>query len=428
MSTRRAALDTLMKVTDQGAYANLALKQGVQNLSGADTRWVSAVVYTALENLLYIDHTIAVYARGKLKPQIRGILRLGVCQAFFMNTPHRVACDESVKLAKEIGKGALSGYVNAVMQSVCKGGLAELPQDPVLRMSMQYSAPEWLVRMYILDYGEAFAEGLLGAKLSGMTLRAQPPCTTGALADELARRGIPYTQGSLVKDALRIQAGFNVAADEWFTAGRYTVQSESAMLACHAVGVAPGMRVLDACAAPGGKTAYLSALMQGEGEIVACELHPHRTELMQRTLERLNVKNATALTLDAGETNPAFIDGFDAVLIDAPCSGLGVTGKPDIRLAKREEDIQVLTEVQKRILWTCSAYVKPGGALVYATCTVNKRENEMQMDAFLAAHADFYLEALEPYIPEGGSLQLFPHVHGTEGFFIARVRRREEGL
>ena len=158
MSIRRTALETLTEITDKGAYANLTLKNALRGLEERDAKWASAAVYTTLDHLLYIDHVIAAYAKGNIKPQIRGILRLGVCQVLYMGVPDRAACKESVKLAKEIGKGALSGFLNRVMRNICrnKGELPPLPEDPVKRLSIKYSYPEYLVREYTGQYGAGF--------------------------------------------------------------------------------------------------------------------------------------------------------------------------------------------------------------------------------------------------------------------------------
>ncbi len=434
MTVRRKALETLMDITDKGAYANLALKASLVGLEERDAKWVSAAVYTTLDHLLYIDHVIAAYAKGRLKPEIRGILRLGVCQALYMDVPDSAACNESVKLAKEVGKGALSGFVNGVMRNICRNreNLPPLPTEPLQRLSVQYSYPEYMVKEYVSLYGETFTEAMLSAAEGReMTIRAQYPYTQELLEKELCEREAEYVRGHLCSDAFRLAKGMDVSKESLFAEGKITVQSESAMLVCRALEVQAGMKVLDTCAAPGGKSAYIAHITQNNAEIDAWELHTHRAELMERTFERLGIKGNVQVK-DASVHYPELDGMYDRVLIDAPCSGLGVPGKPDARYAKNDEIIENIAAEQERILDACAGYVKVGGVLLYATCTISERENQRQINAFLDKHPEFEPGSLENAIPkvmwrrvEGGCmLQLFPHMDGTEGFFIAKLVRR----
>lgn len=434
MSIRRTALEALMDITDNGAYANLRLKAALEGLEERDAKWLTAAVYETLDHLLYIDYIIAAFAKGKIKPQIRGILRLGVCQALYMNVPDSAACNESVKLAKEIGKGALGGYINGVMRNICrsKDALPELPADPVKRLSIKFSYPEYLVKDYLSAYGEEFTEKLLSHKeAKGMTVRAQHPYTSDELCIELDKRGLAYKRGDIANDAFKLEKGLNVTAEPLFNEGKITVQSESAMLVCKALEPKAGMRILDACSAPGGKSAYIYSLTKGECQLCSWELHEHRAELIKNTFARLGVK-ADVQVKNATVDYQEFHDAFDAVLIDAPCSGLGVPGKPDARYAKNDAIIDEISDIQGRILDACAKYVKSGGTLVYATCTISKRENEAQINAFLNRHSEFEAADISELLPEnmksrvegGCMLQLFPHLDGTEGFFLAKMKRR----
>ncbi|MEA5060580.1 MAG: 16S rRNA (cytosine(967)-C(5))-methyltransferase RsmB [Candidatus Pelethousia sp.] len=429
---RRVALDALLDITERGAYANLCLKEALRGLPERDARWVSAAVYTALDHLLYLDYILDHFAKGRLQPPIRGVLRLGVTQVLYMDVPDSAACNESVELCKQIGKGKLSGYVNGVLRAICrsKDSLPALPQEPVERLSIQYSWPQWLVSEYVGQYGSAFTEALFCAKAPGMTLRAQWPYTTAALKQALQERDLVCTQGDLLFDALRMEKGLDVTQELLFLEGKATVQSESAMLVCRLLSPKPGMRILDACAAPGGKTAYLSHLMEGKGHIDAWEIHPHRLALMENTIRRLHVQNAHPIARDAAISDPALFGAYDAVLIDAPCSGLGVLGKPDARYAKNDAIVAELAALQQSILSVCAAYVRPGGVLVYATCTISHRENEDQIRPFLAAHDEFEpgnMDDLPASIWErakDGMVQLFPHMDHTEGFFMAKMVKK----
>ncbi|MGN0791934.1 MAG: 16S rRNA (cytosine(967)-C(5))-methyltransferase RsmB [Christensenellales bacterium] len=434
MTPRRIALNALMEITDRGAYANLALKSALSGIDERDARWISAAVYTTLDHLLYIDSVIAAYARGRLKPDIRGILRLGVCQALYMDVPDSAACNESVKLAKEVGKGALSGFVNGIMRNICRNrdNLPPLPDEPLQRLSVQYSYPEYIVREYLSMYGEGFTEAMLSATEGrDMTIRAQYPYTGEELEKELADRRTQYTRGGLCADAFRLEKGLDVSREPLFSEGKITVQSESAMLVCRVLDPKAGMKILDTCAAPGGKSAYIASITENGAEIDAWELHEHRAELMRRTFERLGVKGSVQVK-DASVHYPECDGMYHRVLIDAPCSGLGVPGKPDARYAKSDEIIENIAKLQSRILDACAGYVMPGGTLLYATCTISERENQRQINAFLENHPEYEPGDLSDVIPkvmwrriEGGCmLQLFPHLDGTEGFFLSKLVRR----
>jgi len=264
-----------------------------------------------------------------------------------------------------------------------------------------------------------------------MTIRAQYPYTSELLEKELNQREIEYTRGQLCDDAFRLAKGIDISNEPLFAEGKITVQSESAMLVCKALEAEAGMKVLDTCAAPGGKSACIASVMQNQADIDAWELHPHRAELMRRTFERLGVKGNVSVK-DASLHYPEYDAVYDRVLIDAPCSGLGVPGKPDARYAKNDEIIENIAKIQSGILDACAAYVKPGGTLLYATCTISERENQRQISAFLERHKEFEPGSLEKVIPKvmwrrieiGCMLQLFPHLDGTEGFFIAKLVRR----
>lgn len=435
MSTRRIAYMALYDVTEKGAYANLRLKKAQEGLEKQDARFVSALVYTALDNLIYIDHIISQHAAGKLDAPIKCILRLGVCQAMFMNVPVSAACNESVKLAKEIGKAALSGYVNAVMRNVCRNMNmpVTLPENRRERISILYSYPKYIVDEYCDKFGEEFTEELLKQSLHAFTLRVVSPYTVDELETVLSARGISVSRGDIAENCVKLDKGFELAKDSLFMEGKITAQSESSMLVCKLLEPKPGMKILDACAAPGGKTAYMAALADNKAEIAAWELHEHRTALIEKTLERLNISGVKVQTRDASINIPGLRGEFDAVLIDAPCSGLGVPGKPDARYVKTDALIEELAKTQLKILDACAPYVKCGGTLVYSTCTISNRENEKQIEAFLKRHEEFSPCDIKNYLPEGsnarerangGMVQLFPHIDGTEGFFMAKLKKR----
>ncbi len=421
MTARHAALNVLDAVWNGNAYANLALKTALADFDARDAKWISALVYTTLDHILTIDYYLGFYIHSA-KPTLRNVLRLGVCELLYMNTPPHAAIHESVSLCRQIGREAQTGFVNAVLRRIDRerGALPPLPQEPAERLSVQYSYPLWLVKEWISDYGQAFIEALLSAPPAPLELRAQYPCSADALAAELP---VKSERGRLDPNCLRLETGLDPAALPSFVEGRMSVQSQSAMLCCRAMSDCRGKRVLDACAAPGGKSAYLSSLTENNIVLNCWELHAHRKQLLDDTLSRLHV-HAHTEQRDASVYDAAYSDAFDFLLLDAPCSGLGQThDKPDIRYAKSDGDIVALCAVQRSLLDVCSAYVHPGGVLLYATCTISKRENEEQIASFLNRHEEYTLESMPLPVKNDGTLQLFPNIHGTNGFFMARCRK-----
>ena len=355
MNARRLALEILLDVTDRGAYANLRLKALPEAIDAHAKKRVTALVYTALDHLIYIDWLLSHFIKGAQKPVVRGILRLGVSELIYFHVPAHAAVSEYVSLARSMGKAALSGFVNAVLRNVDRAvrgdALPPLPEEPCERLSIRYSYPLWLVTEWTAQYGAAFTERLLGAPPTGMSVRAQHPCSTHMLAGLLP---VAATPGRFDENCLLLEKGIDVAALPAFSDGHMAVQGQSAMLACRALGDCTGKRVLDACAAPGGKSAYIASLCRNDVRLTCMELHPHRKALLDRTLSRLRVQ-AETICHDAAVWVPAFDRLFDAVLLDAPCSGLGLLrDKPDIRYAKTDASVKALAAVQQTLLDVCA--------------------------------------------------------------------------
>ncbi len=433
MSISRFIFDNLISILEDGAYSNLALKGSISHIDESGRRLITATVHVTLENLRYIDYLIKAYAKGKLDKRIKYVLRIGFARAVFMRAPLSAVCSETVNLAREIGKAALCGYVNGVMRALCRdidaNTLPALPDDKISAMGIELGYPDFLVREYTERFGLTEARAIMSVKHLPMSLRPQYPYTALEFEEALNRDGIAFKRGTYYCDSFKFDSGFNPLKSSLFNDGSITVQSESSCLTCLAAQVRPGMRVLDVCAAPGGKTALFYSLMQGKGEIVAWDIHPHRVELINNTLERLHVSNVSTAVQDARVFVPEYAESFDVVLVDAPCSGLGIINKPDIRLRIKDSDIDELADLQSDILRVASKYVKPSGTLIYSTCTISKRENESIINNFLY-DAPFERGCFTG-LPDSlasravdGMLMLRPDMDGTEGFFIAKLVRR----
>ena len=412
LNVRRAALETLVRILEDGAYANLALKESASAVDPKDVPFLYALVNETIARAAYLDYVFAHFCRRQ-KRAVRNILRMAGTELLFLDTPAHAAIDEAVKLCRSIGKKDNCGLLNAVLRRLDRerDALPPLPEDPVERLSIFYGVPAFLAAEWIETYGEAETEALLSHPPLGTVVRAQYSFTTDELRAALPAASVPC---SLDPNGLRLSEGFDLAHSPLFTSGKLAVQGEGAMLICRALGDVHEKTVLDACAAPGGKSAYIASLSENTAKITAWELHPHRKELMDRTFARLGV-SANTECRDAAVFDPVFEDVFDAVLLDVPCSGFGLLSeKPDVRLHKDENAVSALTETQDAILEVCCRYVKPQGVLVYATCTISRRENGERVHAFLADHPAFVLEE---------ERQLLPTRDDTDGFYFARMRR-----
>lgn len=459
-SPRRLAYEALLR-QQRGSYANLALKEvlaeagGTQSLSPQNRAFLTALFYGALERQLTLEYYFQALSKGRRIPlPIRCILMLGGAQLLYMDVPARAAIDESVKLCKELGKGANGGFVNALLRELDRRR-EDLPRpqgNEAENLSIQYSYPVWLVERLLTllgrDEAEAFMAGAGpggGGFPPGMSVRANGTKITAEELDAaLKARGIPALPGRLMPEARYVQLGGDVGALDLFAEGKLAVQGESSMLVGRVAGARGGMCVLDACAAPGGKTAYMAAEM-GAGELLAWDIHPHRVALIQKNCNRLGLDWVRAEVQDATVFRPELEAAFDMVLVDAPCSGLGVLAeKPDIKYSREPAELAELLPLQKAILDNCARYVKPGGRLVYATCTILPEENEDQVRVFLRENPAFEREDMTEKLPEGlklrrrkalkrsersqesegSELQLWPQRDGVAGFYMVCMRRK----
>jgi 16S rRNA (cytosine967-C5)-methyltransferase len=428
LNARQAALDILSGVLKNKSSLNLELKRALRgSMSAEDRRFAAALASTAIENLYRIDYALKQFVTaGRVHTVIRNILRLGACQLlFFESVPESAAVNESVKLARQAGKGRLTGFVNAALRNMAANlggvrwpGRADLAEY----LHIMYSYPKWLCEKYIREYGGRQAEDMV-------SYRGDPSLTCvrrngpAALPEE-------WERGRYCEDARYIRNVGDIARMPQFVRGEIAVQGEASMICVRAAGIRPGDAVLDACAAPGGKSCY-AARFAARGSVTALELHEHRVRLIEATAARLGVSNLRAVAADAAVPMPEYREAFDVALVDAPCSALGLLyRKPDVKLFREEGDLPRLAALQRRILDCCAEYVRPGGVLLYATCTVDRMENDDVVDAFLEAHGDFSGDDLKNETPAGladrarrGRIQLFPHMDGIDGFFIARMRK-----
>lgn len=431
---RRIAYDVLLAV-ERGAYANLALKEQLGLYSEAKADFVSALVYTTLDHQITLDFYLNAFSEKRIAPPIRCLLRLGAAQMLYMDVPSRAAINETVQLSKQVGKGSLSGFINAILRNIDRNqdALPKPKGNKIKQLSVEYSYPEFLVERFIQQWGEADAEKMMGFSRKNQTcIRANPFCLSSIELDQaLEAENVSFSKGLMVEEARYVSEIGNIAKQPLFTSGAFTVQGESAMLVSHVCAPKEDQRVLDMCAAPGGKTAHLAAYMK-RGKIDAWDIHAHRVSLIERNCERLKIDFVEAQERDATQFDATFCDQYDLILADVPCSGLGiVSGKPDIRYSKSIDDIKALVEIQRKILDNAAKYVCVGGILVYATCTVLEEENQDNIEWFLKKHTNFQYQSFsedvcsrfDPKRIQEGQLQLLPYLDEVDGFYIARMVR-----
>ncbi len=434
-------MNVLTAVLSQDAYAALSLDEHLERarIPLVDRRLCASIVYTTLENLIRIDYALDKYLKdaASLDGRARNLLRLGACQILFHDrVPDSAAVNETVKLARDLGLEGLCGLVNGTLRNLSRGKeTLEYPKadEGARYLSVMRSLPLWLAETLIADYGEETAL-LLAQHRPEQYISVRPNALqlTDEQFSQLLEKKVWKARPGVAPRAVRLTGVSNIGSDADFLAGRFSIQGEGSMLAAEAVGASRGMRVLDCCAAPGGKTAYIAERMQNTGRVAAWDIHEHRVELIRAQMRRLRIENARPAVRDATVFREDSEGMYDAVLLDAPCTGLGVMdGKPDIKYRHTRETVSALCAVQKKLLDTCCRYVKPGGTFVYSTCSVLKDENERQIAVFLAAHPEFAINALPSGIPQAlrehaseNGLQLLPFRDDIEGFFIARMQRK----
>ncbi|KAA0547985.1 16S rRNA (cytosine(967)-C(5))-methyltransferase RsmB [Bacillus sp. BGMRC 2118] len=444
-NVRELALDILLQIERNQAYSNLLLNQSIKRsqIPQKDIGLLTEIVYGTIQRKLTLDYYMKPFLKNpqKLQEWVLVLLRLTLYQMIYLSrVPDHAAIYEAVEIAKKRGHKGITSMVNGVMRSIQREGTPsfESISDPVERLSIEMSFPLWLVQRWTNQYGleqtKLFCESTLQPPIS--TARVNITKTTkDELLEKLEAEGIIASTGDLADDAIKVEKG-NLALSDNYKRGFLTVQDESSMLVAKALSPKPDDYVLDSCAAPGGKTTHIAELMNNSGKVVSVDLHEHKVKLINEQVSRLQLSNVETIAMDSRKLKEKFEnETFDRILVDAPCSGLGVIRrKPDIKYQKKEQDIHHLSTIQSTILSSVAPLLKKGGTLVYSTCTMDKEENEEVVKKFLIDHTDYELDVeLLDRLPEkvkikqeikDGQIQILPHHFGTDGFFIACLRKR----
>lgn len=427
MSTARGcALTVVRRVFEQGAYADRALTAEVAELDPRDRALATRIAYGTVQRRATLDHVARTLVRrplDQLEPVVLAAIRIGLFQLLYLErVPTHAVVDESVELTKRESRGG-AGLVNAVLRRATREGsalLAALDDATPAAAAVMHSVPEWLAQLWWSELGAVQARALLRqinqpaeASLRVNTLVSSVEDVIEALPVPASRT--PDLPGSVpaLPEGLVVSAPFDAHGSELWRSGAITAQSRASMLVARVLAPEPGDRVLDLCAAPGSKTTHMAALMADRGQILAVERHPGRAAALEENCRRMHASSVRVEIGDAAEFRAE--TGFDRVLVDPPCSGLGtLQSRPDRRWRARPEAIAELSALQARILAAGAASTRPRGTLAYSVCTVSRQEGEGMLEGFVAANPGWTVE---------DTLQLLPHRDGTDGFFIARLRR-----
>ena len=449
LSLREMALEILLEVEKNGAYPNVLLKQTLDKylyMEKQERAFLTRLVEGAVERKLTLDYYINQVSKtpvNKMKPVIRCIMRMAAYQIFYMDAvPDSAACNEAVKLAQKKGFQTLKGFVNGVLRNLSRQkdeiALPDEAKEPVKALSVKYSVPEWLMEKVMKDYGMEHAKNMFASlyeNVGATTIRVNnSKISTEECAKLLEKEGVHVEKAVYVENALEISGYDSLGFLETFQNGYFQVQDVSSMLVGRAANPKPGDRIIDICAAPGGKSIHVADLLKGTGHVESRDLTDYKVGLIEENIFRCGFKNITAKRADALILDETAKESADIVIADLPCSGLGVLKKKsDIKYRMTQPQIEELAELQRAILKNAVTYVKSGGTLIYSTCTIAKEENDLQVN-WILENLPLQLVSLEGCICEEvlknqereGVVQLLPGREKTDGFFLAKFQKSVE--
>ncbi|BAH06319.1 16S rRNA (cytosine(967)-C(5))-methyltransferase RsmB [Clostridium kluyveri] len=437
-SARSVAVEVVKKVLYDNAYSSIVLNKYLNkfDLNKKDRALITELVYGTLKYKYTIDCILKNFIKSnleKMNKDILNMLRISICQLRYLDKiPEFAVVNEAVEFSKNISF-KLSKLVNGVLRNYLRnksnsfGGNKE---DKIEGICFEYSFPRWMAELFINQYGEDLGKFIMGSLnvVPKVTVRINTLKTDYKHAwNELIVNGYDVKRGNVYKEAVIINKGSNIELNPLFEKGHITVQDESAMLVSYFMDVEENMTILDLCSAPGGKSCHIGELMKNTGNVHCYDLYESKLSLVRHNAERLGIKNITCKKLDAAKYLEKLKDTADRVLIDVPCSGLGIIRKkPEIKWNKKEDSLKDLIEIQRKIILNAARYVKVGGKLVYSTCTLNKKENEENINWFISRNPQYKLDKLycgdfhNIIYHEEGYMTILPDNH-MDGFFIARL-------
>ncbi|MHC1683250.1 MAG: 16S rRNA (cytosine(967)-C(5))-methyltransferase RsmB [Clostridiaceae bacterium] len=436
---RKVAVSILDKIIFQGGYSNIVLNIELKksDLESVDKGLVTEIVYGTLKYRYTIDYILDSFISNKIKnvdKKLINILRSAVYQIKYLDKiPEFAAVNEAVQLSKKKSTIASSKFVNGVLRNIIRNNCEAkvLPKEEIPLLSYKYSFNIWLVEFFINNYGKENAIKIM----NGLNIRPNVTVRVNQLKsnydevfDKLIESGYAVEEGEVAPEAIKIVKGSSIEDNEFFKGGYITVQDESAMLVAPLMDPKENDIILDLCSAPGGKTTHIAELINNKGEIKAFDIHQHKLKLIEDNSKRLGIDIIETLLLDATKFNERYINYADKVLIDVPCSGIGIIRKkPEIKDTKDLKDINEIIKIQRKIMENSSKYVKVGGTLLYSTCTINKDENENNIRWFLENFKNYKVENInigskDNFLYQEGCLTVLPS-ENMDGFFIAKLKR-----
>jgi 16S rRNA (cytosine967-C5)-methyltransferase len=447
-NARSCAVKILCRCERTDAYLDKLIDSELRNtaLNDFDKSLLNELTHGVIRWLRRLDWFLNGFYRGqyeKCLPEVKNVMRVALYQILFLNKiPYSAAVNEAVEFIKKIRGDKHAGIVNGLLRTIIRTLDALVwPSreiDEVNYLGIIQSHPNWMVRRWISRFGFDDAQKLCEAnnRRPSLSLRVNKiKITTEELTKHLTEKGIQYRAGNYLDYIISIKAMARIYDDEFFKKGYFTIQDESASLVSLLVAPKEDDLILDVCAAPGGKSSHIYEIMNGKGKIIAIDKYSSRIDTMKRNFERLGIENILAFQEDL--TDPKtnllknkLIGKVSKVLVDAPCSGLGILSKkPDIKWKRESEDIYKLQKLQLELLEFSSKYVKPGGALIYSTCTIESDENSDTVFKFLEKHPEFYIENAGNYVTkdvvsDNGFIEVFPHIHNIDGAFGARLVKK----
>lgn len=446
MLLRKTALELLTRIEKGNSFSHLLISDAIDKseLNNQDENLLVEIVYGTVERKLTLTYYLSPFINQnkKMDSWILTLLQMSVYQMKFLDkVPDYAIINEAVEIAKQKGHRGTGALVNGILRNLQRNGVPNFDtiKDPVIRLSIETSHPEWLIKIWISDYGYDITKQICESNLTRkpMTLRTQILKNDQEdLINQLENIDIKAKKSLVTKQGIIIEAG-NVIKTSVLGLGNATIQDESSMLVSEILNVKPEMKVLDCCSAPGGKTTHIAEIMEDRGQVIAHDLHQNKIKLVKSHAERLNLSIIEASPADARNlTETHELKSFDRILIDAPCSGLGVIrSKPDIKYNKSKEDIEKLQTVQQDILEETSKLLKKDGQLVYSTCTINILENEQVIKNFLTEHPEFevdpnFISELPEVVSQNSrvteyGIQLFPYTINSDGFFMSRLQYKK---
>lgn len=438
MKTRKIIVKILDNIFNNGAYSNIELNKYLnsEEINAKDRGLITEVVYGTIKYKRTIDIILSKYVKdiAQIDLAVINILRSAIYQMKFLDrVPNYAVVNEAVNLAKLVSQNS-SRFVNGVLRNYIRNEGRNYKQDfsKIESLGYDYSFEKWMIELFIRQYGEDTTIEILKGLNCKPNITVRVNSVKGSYDDifeMLEKEEYDVEEGALCPDAIKINRGSNIEKNPLFNDGYITVQDESAMMVAALFNIENGDKIMDLCSAPGGKTTHMAELLNNTGEVLAFDIHEHKLKLIEENAHRLALTNIKTGIMDAAKINSKYINYASKVLIDVPCSGLGIIRKkPEIKWNKKAKELRELVEIQRSIMENAWNYLQEGGELIYSTCTLNKRENEENVDWFVEKHRDAKIEkvflgkASNLLYNDNGSVTILPNEH-MDGFFIAKLRK-----